>query len=112
MYPWGDDFIADNAVYANNSGGKTAPVGSRPGSASWVGALDMSGNVWEWVSSLYLPYPYEAGEAENADDTNSLRVLRGGSWFNFDSNLRAPLRLKYYPIDDYYDYGFRCARSQ
>ncbi len=32
---------------------QTADVGSRPGGASWVGALDMSGNVWEWVADWY-----------------------------------------------------------
>jgi formylglycine-generating enzyme required for sulfatase activity len=48
-YPWGNSFVANNAVYSENARGTTAPVGSRPGGASWVGAEDMSGNVWEWV---------------------------------------------------------------
>jgi serine/threonine-protein kinase len=52
IFPWGDQLISNNVVYEGNSLGETAAVGSRPGGASWVGALDMSGNVWEWVSSI------------------------------------------------------------
>ncbi|TVR19435.1 MAG: hypothetical protein EA396_12540, partial [Anaerolineaceae bacterium] len=59
IYPWGNEFFANNVV---NSGGRTADVGSRPGGVSWVGALDMSGNVWEWTSSLFEPYPYDADD--------------------------------------------------
>ncbi|MCU0463837.1 MAG: SUMF1/EgtB/PvdO family nonheme iron enzyme, partial [Anaerolineae bacterium] len=49
VYPWGYEFIAENVVYSQNSNRQTAEVGSRPGGESWVGALDLSGNVWEWV---------------------------------------------------------------
>ncbi|PJF27076.1 MAG: hypothetical protein CUN52_15015, partial [Phototrophicales bacterium] len=52
IYPWGNEFMANNVVYDGNSNSGTAPVGSREGGISWVGAMDMSGNVWEWVSSL------------------------------------------------------------
>ena len=48
-YPWGDEFSPDLAVWEENAGGATAEVGSKPNGASWVGALDMSGNVWEWA---------------------------------------------------------------
>ncbi|MCD4686647.1 MAG: SUMF1/EgtB/PvdO family nonheme iron enzyme [Anaerolineae bacterium] len=51
-FPWGDDFVPENTVYGNMSGG-TSVVGSKPEGASWVGALDMSGNVWEWVMDTY-----------------------------------------------------------
>jgi formylglycine-generating enzyme required for sulfatase activity len=113
IYPWRGRYLTENAVHLYNSGGKTAPVGSRLGGASWVGALDMSGNVWEWMSSLYQLYPYSWATAENADATNSTRVLRGSSWNIGGSDfLRASFRLSTDPSNSDYYTGFRCAVSQ
>lgn len=111
-YPWGNTFVADNAVYSGNSNSQTANVGSHPGGVSWVGALDMSGNVREWMSSLYKPYPHKPDDGrESTSDTNSSRVLRGGSWWGINGNLRAANRG--WGTPDYWnDFdGFRCARS-
>lgn len=113
-YPWGNTFEPDNVIYDKNSGGKTAPVGSAVGwfSASWAGALDMSGNVWEWVSTRYLPYPYRSHDGREDTNGTDNRVLRGGSWWTKGSNqIRASYRNLRYP--DYADdgRGFRCARS-
>jgi iron(II)-dependent oxidoreductase len=108
-YPWGNEFVAENAVYYENSGGQTADVGSRPGGASWVGAQDMSGNVWEWVSSIFEPYPYNAADGrESSTDTNSLRVLRGGLRGDSIDVLPAARRLGANP-DGAGPLGFRCA---
>lgn len=111
VYPWGNDFVTENVVYSGNSNGQTAEVGSRPAGASWVGALDMSGNVWEWVSSLYQDYPYSADYESNSNTSNS-RVLRGGSWDDFITDyLRAAYRYWNFTDYWYFLYGFRCARS-
>jgi serine/threonine protein kinase len=110
-YPWGDAFIPDNVVYEANSGDQTAPVGSRPKGASWVGALDMSGNVSEWVSSTYQSYPYQARDGrENRDDTTSNRVLRGGSCFVDELLVRASNRLERPPDITESFIGFRCVK--
>ncbi|MEM6283770.1 MAG: SUMF1/EgtB/PvdO family nonheme iron enzyme, partial [Chloroflexota bacterium] len=99
VYPWGNAFVADNAVYSSNSGGRTAPVGSRPGGVSWVGAYDMSGNVWEWVSSLYRDYEYDASDGrEDMTNRTDRRVLRGGSWSSEHGSLRSALRLWINPV--------------
>ncbi|MFN8481867.1 MAG: SUMF1/EgtB/PvdO family nonheme iron enzyme [Anaerolineae bacterium] len=114
QYPWGNEFDAKRVVFGDNSGGKTAPVNAntRLDGASWVGALDMSGNVWEWTSSLYQPYPYKAeDERESLEDDKKARVVRGGSWYNSEDVLLAAFRLDAYPSYEYYSYGFRCARS-
>jgi formylglycine-generating enzyme required for sulfatase activity len=92
--------------YAN-----TAPVGSYAGVPSWVGAMDMSGNVWEWTSSIYMEYPYSATDGWEVDASvdSSRRVLRGGSWYHSGSDLlRSAVRYAVSP--DYADYvtGFRC----
>ncbi len=115
MYPWGNDWEENLAVRNPTSSQHAANVGSIPAGASWVGAMDMSGNVWEWVSSLYQPYPIVEGDGREADtgySTDVQRMLRGGSWFYSDpANLRAAVRVRGYPdnMSDYY--GFRCARS-
>lgn len=114
VYPWGNIFEADNVVYGSNSGGETAQVGSRPDGVSWVGAFDLSGNVWEWTSSLYLPYERNAGWSINRDvlnNDNELRVLRGSSWGNLDSNPRSSIRNWYLPSSENGLVGFRCALS-
>ncbi|RIK18117.1 MAG: hypothetical protein DCC53_17055 [Chloroflexi bacterium] len=114
-YPWGDTFIAGNTVDGENSGNQTANVGSRPAGASWVGALDMSGSVREWTSSLYESYPYAAADGREADTgsrTDVARVLRGGSWDLINSDyLRAPFRSRNTPGVRSFSIGMRCARS-
>lgn len=114
-YPWGDDWDPDKAVWGANSGGRPAAVTSKPQGASWVGALHLSGNVWEWTSSLYQPYPYREDDGREADTgsrTAVRRVLRGGSFDGTTGSLRAALRPRGNPDDDSgYGGGFRCARS-
>jgi formylglycine-generating enzyme required for sulfatase activity len=115
-YPWGSDFVAADVVYRNNSNKQTVNVGSKPGGVSWVGALDMNGNVWEWVSTIYdqdrFPYPYKADDGrESNTDTNSARGLRGGSWFSNDNHVRAALRFRSNPSNRVTIGGMRCARS-
>ena len=98
-YVWGDD-AAVARDYANCDGidGKDkweycAPVGSfKPNE---YGLYDMGGNVWEWCQDWY-----------NSNKTR--RVLRGGSWNDPSSNLRAANRYGYYPSNIYYYLGFRC----
>ncbi|MBL8165612.1 MAG: SUMF1/EgtB/PvdO family nonheme iron enzyme [Anaerolineae bacterium] len=115
VYPWGNDYDAalvigyDDPDYGGRS---TAPVGSRPGGASWVGALDMSGNLWEWVRSAYQDYPYRADDGrEDANRTDVSRVVRGGSFGDSSVGLRAADRYWLGPDLEGGSYGFRCARS-
>jgi iron(II)-dependent oxidoreductase len=98
-------------VWDGNSGGETASVGSRPDGVSWVGAEDMSGNVWEWVSSVYRAYPYGANSEELSGD-GGYYVLRGGSWFTgYSTSFRASFRYWAFPFNLDIFLGFRCARS-
>lgn len=114
VYPWGDTYEAafvigaDDPTYGNT---KTAPVGSRPEGISWVGALDMSGNVWEWTSSLYWDYRYVETDGREDLTSTDVRVLRGGSFFLSSNFLRAALRDWLDPGDEYGLLGFRCVRS-
>ncbi|MBZ0274885.1 MAG: SUMF1/EgtB/PvdO family nonheme iron enzyme [Anaerolineae bacterium] len=112
IYPWGNEFVAGNVIYSGNSTYQTANVGSLPGGVSWVGAYEMSGNVMEWVSSLYQPYSRSPNDGrENLNDTTSLRILRGGA-FNYGENiLRNANRIKSSSDGAVDTNGLRCARD-
>jgi formylglycine-generating enzyme required for sulfatase activity len=65
VYPWGN--AAPDATLANfdSNVGKTTAVGSYTAGASWVGALDMAGNVWEWVRDGYDGNYYQNSPKDN-----------------------------------------------
>ncbi|MCC6973861.1 MAG: SUMF1/EgtB/PvdO family nonheme iron enzyme, partial [Anaerolineae bacterium] len=125
IFPWGNTFDGTRLNYCdanceypfrdklNDDGYQyTAPVGNYLGEVSWVGALDMSGNVLEWVSSLYQPYPFKTNDGrESTSDTNSFRVVRGGGWYLMAFVLRAAIRNGVTPVNVFNGIGFRCARS-
>jgi formylglycine-generating enzyme required for sulfatase activity len=110
IYPWGNDFVADNTVYGGNSHGQIAEVGSKPAGVSWVGALDMIGNASEWVSSIYMPYPYDPADGrENITDATGEHVIRGGSLTSYGIFLRATFRTATSGRTS--TFGLRCALS-
>ena len=113
IYPWGQDWKTDNVVWQSNANNQTANVGSKPEGASWIGALDMAGNVWEWTNSLEKPYPYNAGDGrEDPNNNTDTLSLRGGSWYHSNPNyFRAANRFNLLPDKQFFDLGFRCARS-
>lgn len=111
-FPWGNEF-AWSKVVGNTSG--TARVGTLPAGVSWIGALDLSGNVWEWTHSLRYEYPYNAFDGrESNQDTDSARVLRGGAWaFVVTSDFRAANRdddVIFPHVSNHFS-GFRCVRD-
>jgi formylglycine-generating enzyme required for sulfatase activity len=113
-YPWGEKWNTNNAVWGDNSNSLTVDVKSHSEGGSWVGALHMIGNVWEWTSSPYQDYPYNTNnelDDTTDDEIDSQRVLRGGSWANRDNNLRSANRFNDDPGNVSDGYGFRCARS-
>jgi formylglycine-generating enzyme required for sulfatase activity len=114
IYPWGNEFIDANAVSSwQVTARETEPVDSRPDGVSWVGAYNMSGNVWEWTSSLYGPYPFDAEDGrQEQEDEFSPRVVRGGACCSYViADVRAAYRfaLDPYTIDP--NVGVRCALS-
>lgn len=112
LYPWGNELIPDNLIFDQNSNGETAPVGSKPQGVSWVGALDMSGNVFELASSAYARYPYDPTDGrENLTDETLPRVYRGGINSYVDNGASATIRFRLEPGDRNWFVGFRCARD-
>jgi len=112
-YPWGNEFVSENVVWNISKPGEEAPVGSKPQGISWVGALDLSGNVWEWVADWYQdPYQPDAQADPVGPNSGEYRVLRGGSWVYADPLfLRAALRGWFNPLEEAYNHGFRGARD-
>lgn len=111
-YPWGDEFVSEAVVYYENSNNRTAEIGRYSSGASWVGALDMSGNVWEWVSSIYQPYPYSIeNKLEDSNSADAPHVRRGGSFSNNLIYLHTTLRSRLNPSVQINNLGFRCVRD-
>jgi formylglycine-generating enzyme required for sulfatase activity len=124
LYPWGDEFDGTrlNSCDANcpheegkitdydDGHAQTAPVGSYPSGAAWCGALDMAGNIWEWVADWHEHYPLTRQTNPTGPESGSERIIRGGSWY--DNNeygfLRADNRHPYDPRASDYLTGFRC----
>jgi formylglycine-generating enzyme required for sulfatase activity len=113
VYPWGDEFDAESVLYTGNSNFGPARVGTRPGGASWVGALDMSGNVWEWVADWYADSYYADSKQNPLGPTfGTQRVFRGGSWDNFDTDVRLAERFSHNPeTATATTLGFRCVKD-
>ncbi len=141
VFPWGNEYDCKKGNYDDeveldaslmpgttvNCDGflRSSPVGSFPEGASPYGALDMGGNVWEWVHDAFIEVdpikpslqnyyaisPYSNPMGVDPAITE-YRSMRGGSW-NFTFGFgRAAYRL-WYGLDDKYDgVGFRCALSE
>jgi len=105
-----DSELGEYAWYGTNSGNSTHPVGQKKPN-KW-GIHDMHGNVWEWCSSKYEPYPYKADDGrEDLNDPGSRRVVRGGGWVNIGYNCRSARRVNYAPTYCLYNLGFRVVWS-
>ena len=97
----------------DNIVGQTTPVNTYPESKSNYGCYDMLGNVWEWTSSWFAPYPnflsYPYSGYSQVYFDRQHRVLRGGSWGTRPWALRASFRNWYHPWVRQILAGFRCA---
>lgn len=121
IFPWGDIFEPSRANYCDASCAlgqidpsyqdgypETAPVGSFPAGASWCGALDMAGNVREWVFDWYGGYSLEAQVNPLGPDEGDSHIPKGGCWLDRPDNLRAANRGANTPDYVRHKVGFRC----
>lgn len=108
-YPWGNVSPKNSLLNYEGRVGDTKKVGSYPDGKSMYGVLDMAGNVWEWVSSLYQPYPYLRDDGREDLNSSDMRVVRGGSWSDSVYSARTANRSSYGPTANGDFLGFRCA---
>jgi len=124
-FPWGDQ--APTGTLANLCGSEcraepresnvddgfieTSPVGSFPAGASPYGALDMAGNVLEWVTDWGRADYYSVSPEVNPSgpSTGDTRVLRGGSFVQLPVGITASARIFLLPAASNEYGGFRCA---
>jgi formylglycine-generating enzyme required for sulfatase activity len=92
IYPWGDDAPDCELARYGDCARSPIPAGSLPDGASWCGALDLAGNVWEWVADWFGPYA--AGNQTNPTGPSSggLRIQRGGGWHSPRWEIRTTFR--------------------
>ena len=91
---------------------RSRPAGNADGHSPY-GALDMAGNVWEWVTDWYQADYYGSSPEQNptGPESGSLRGLRGGSWYDDWSYLRTADRYNHPQDSRKSNVGFRCAAS-
>ena len=112
-YPFGDTFDARCCNTLEGAVGATTPVDRHADHASGFGVCDMAGNVEEWTSSRYAPYP---GGRFVADDLTThggrdYRILRGGSFARSGDLARCARRHGPHPDPPFRHRGLRLARD-
>jgi formylglycine-generating enzyme required for sulfatase activity len=124
IYPWGDDFDGTRANYCDincvdswkdsrydDGYIDTSPVGDFPDGASLYGALDMAGNVYEWVADWYGTYSRSGQINPRGPASGPEHIIRGGSWGDDAAHIRAAVR-SHIPQEEYWTnyIGFRCSK--
>ncbi|HSH02775.1 MAG TPA: formylglycine-generating enzyme family protein [Anaerolineae bacterium] len=124
LYPWGNQFDGHNLNYCDAQCNTTwsdttiddgypqiAPVGHYPAGASPYGALDMAGNVWEWVADWYDSQYYDHSPPDNplGPPTANYKILRGGAWDDQPAYTRTTFRDWSAPTNANATTSFRCA---
>ena len=129
LYPWGnqaptctlasfsasaakDNSSPPGACRSTSDAVKTDVVGSHPNAPSAGGALDMGGNLWEWVSDFYDPAYYAVSPSDNPQGpaTAAQHAKRGGSWQDSPDRLRASRRWTHPQNSGAEDIGIRCVK--
>lgn len=113
-YPWGQAWMGFEASLDRRRY-SPAPAGSYSGGVSPVGCVQMVGDVWEWTSSPFAPYPgfipFPYPECSEVNFGDDVRVLRGGSWATDALVARTSFRRWEGPERREAFAGFRCARD-
>lgn len=112
-YPWGNSLPDRTRAQFAARFNETAPADAFAAGASPYGALDMAGNTWEWVSSAYRPYPYDANDGREELKAGPVRGTRGGGHDSPASEITTTQRgrtLSRNPQAGHHNIGFRCVK--
>jgi ergothioneine biosynthesis protein EgtB len=113
-FPWGDtDPDSGNTNLFENGFWSVSPVGAFPGGSNPYGCQQMIGDVWEWTTSDYVPFPGFKTEFVEYNDKwfVNQKVLRGGSFATPQSHIRTTYRNFFHAHERWMISGFRCARD-
>jgi len=98
----GSNNLDEVAWYSGNSGSETHDVGGKK--ANELGICDMSGNVWEWCEddydNDYQNVPIDGSARRSPDNTNTTKVIRGGSW-DISNSRYCRCALRYFNFPDF-----------
>ena len=114
QFPWGDSPPDESkANLFENGFWNVAAIGSFPEGQSAYGCQQMIGDVWEWTTSDYTPYPGFKSEFDEYNDKWFVgqKVLRGGSFATPQTHIRSTYRNFFYPHERWIIAGFRCAKD-
>lgn len=114
VFPWGNE--APDTSKGNlfeNGLWSVAPVGSFPAGQNTYGCHQMIGDVWEWTTSDYVPYPGFKSEFDEYNDKwfVNQKVLRGGSYATPQLHIRSTYRNFFHAHERWMVSGFRCAQD-
>jgi iron(II)-dependent oxidoreductase len=115
VYPWGNQPADRRIANLDQLAFGTAPIGSYPRNVSPLGCYGMIGDVWEWTSSDFGPWPgFESFPYKEYSEVffgPEYKVLKGGSWATRPGAIRNTFRNWDYPIRRQIFSGFRCAQD-
>jgi ergothioneine biosynthesis protein EgtB len=114
-FPWGDAPPDEHlGNFFENGLWSVAPIGAFPKGQSVYGCQQMIGDVWEWTTSDYTPYPGFKSEFDEYNDKWFVgqKVLRGGSYATPRAHIRTTYRNFFHPEERWMIAGFRCAKDK
>ncbi len=114
-FPWGDSPPDEQRANLFENGlWNVAPIGAYPEGQSAFGCQQMIGDVWEWTTSDYAPYPGFKSDFDEYNDKWFVgqKVLRGGSFATPQIHIRSTYRNFFYPHERWMIAGFRCAKDK
>jgi formylglycine-generating enzyme required for sulfatase activity len=115
LFPWGDEPVAETKANLFENGLWTvAPIGAYPDGQNANGCHQMIGDVWEWTTSDYVPYPGFKSEFDEYNDKwfVNQKVLRGGSFATPQLHIRSTYRNFFHAHERWMTSGFRCAKDR
>lgn len=113
-FPWGDEEPDSSRANLFETGLWTpAPIGAFPAGQNSYGCHQMIGDVWEWTTSDYVPYPGFKSEFDEYNDKwfVNQKVLRGGSYATPQIHIRSTYRNFFHAHERWMVSGFRCAKD-
>ncbi len=113
-FPWGNaPADVSRANFLENSHWGVTPIGAFPEGASQAGCHQLIGDVWEWTTSDYVPYPGFTSEFDEYNDKwfVNQKVLRGGSFATPQLHIRSTYRNFFHAHERWMVSGFRCAKD-